>query len=158
MGSDVAGRERGGRTRAIGRVRAGWIIGAAIAGPPVLVGALLLGTSPTSDGAEVKTGDLWVGAGGYGPVSSADPDDIQDAHEALHALAAACELDTPEEAAVLAAVNRIVRFALVNPVGRFPIDDETATAESLLVVTERAVVDCVPRAAHRLRAALAKVR
>jgi len=66
------------------------------------------------------------------------------AHEALHAVGDQCRQANPDPRSISASLSVIISFALRYPVGRFPIDDETATAASLLSVTREVVAECAP--------------
>jgi hypothetical protein len=127
-----------------------WPLILAILAPPVLAGAILV---PLLWSNEPASENLWVGATPYGPISTAPPAAVQVAHHALHDIGAECIKPTPDLQTITADVDSIISFAKRYPVGRFPIDDETATASSLLLVTREAVNDCAPAEAERLDAA-----
>ncbi len=59
----------------------------------------------------------------------------------------------PDLGVIASDVDIIIAFSARYPVGRFPIDDETATASSLLLVTLEAGKDCAPAEADWLAAA-----
>ena len=96
--------------------------------------------------------DMWVGATPFGPSSTAPPADVQVVHDALHDIGAECLKSSPDFAMITMNVDSIIAFTERYPVGRFPIDDETATAVSLLVVAREATKDCAPTEATRLAA------
>jgi hypothetical protein len=116
-----------------------WPLILALAVPPVVLGILL---SVITSGNDPE--DLWVGATGFGPTSTAPAEDIQAVHNALHDIGEQCLTPTPDMSTIAADVGLITAFAQQYPVGRFPIDDETATASSFLIVTRGAVAECAP--------------
>ncbi|PZQ91451.1 MAG: hypothetical protein DI534_00190 [Leifsonia xyli] len=143
------------RDRNTGRGRAPlWPVIAAAVAPPAIGVVVLLSGVVGQDSSPSTEGDLWVGEGTFGPVSSADPEDIQVAHESLHAIGAECLRTDPNPDVIDSSVNAIVDFARRFPVGRFPIDDETATGETLLLVTRSAVTTCAPWAVSTIDAEL----
>ena len=127
-----------------------WLLIVAVLAPPVIVGTILIPalfeTGPVAE-------DMWVGANNYGPTSTAPAADIQIIHDALHDIGAQCLEATPDLDIIAADVGLIIAFSARYPVGRFPIDDETATASSLLLVTREAVKDCAPAEVDRIDAA-----
>lgn len=129
-----------------------WPLIAAITIPPIIIGALLA-SAVLPGNRPAEPGDLWVGATEYGPTSTAPPADVQAVHDALHDIGTQCLTTNPNLEAIATDVDRIIAFAQRYPVGRFPIDDETATASSLLLVTREAVKDCSPAEVDRLDAA-----
>ena len=124
-----------------------WPLIAAIAVPPVLIGALLIAALT---GTSSRESDLWFGATDYGPTSTAPATAVQVIHEALHDIGAQCLKTPPDPRAIASDVDLIIAFSEQYPVGRFPIDDETATASSLLLITREAVKDCSPTELKRL--------
>ncbi|MFK4729511.1 hypothetical protein ROT00_07480 [Agromyces mediolanus] len=88
------------------------------------------------------------------PSSSAPPAAVDAAHAALHLLGEECAPDAEPPADVAVAVDTIASFAGRYPKGRFPIDDETGTSVSLLLVARNALIDCAPAEAARLDALL----
>lgn len=127
-----------------------WPLMAAILAPPIVFGAILLPTLLTSS---PSPQDMWVGATGYGPTSTAPAADVQVIHNALHDIGAQCLEGNPDLGIIASDVDLIIAFSQRYPVGRFPIDDETATAPSLLLVTREAVKECAPAQVARLDAA-----
>jgi len=125
-----------------------WVLALAIAVPPLALAALLATVIATDT---TQSGDLWVGAADYGPASDAPPDEVQTAHDALHDIGTRCRADQPDLSAIAVDVDLVIEFARRYPTGRFPIDDETATSSSLLLVTSEAVTDCAPGEVDRLR-------
>lgn len=130
----------------------------ALVGPPIAIGALLwfvlLSTSPSNTGPE----DMWVGADEYGPASAAAPSDIRIVHEALHEIGTHCRASSPDLSVIAADVDLIIAFSQRYPLGRFPIDDESATASSLLVVTREAIKDCASANLGRIDTQLRNLR
>lgn len=125
----------------------GWPLIAAIAVPPmafaVILALMLDDPPPTAQ-------NLWVGATTFGPTSTASSTDVEVVHNALHDIGAHCLKSDPDLGVIASDVDLIIAFSRRYPVGRFPIDDETATASSLLLVTREAVTDCAPAEAERL--------
>ena len=70
-----------------------WPLIAAILAPPIIAAALLVPTLINSDPAPQ---DMWVGATGYGPTSTAPAGDVQVIHNALHDIGAQCLETTPD--------------------------------------------------------------
>lgn len=133
-----------------------WPLVLAIVGPPLLIAAVAVPMVMASTA--VERGNLWVGASPYGPSSSASAADVRAVLDALHRIGAQCLETSPDPLAVRADVTIITRFAELNPAGRFPIDDETATASSLLIVTREAVKNCVTDQVNVINAALKTVQ
>ena len=127
-----------------------WPLIVAITVPPiafaVILAVMVSSPAPTSE-------DMWVGGTAYGPTSTAPTADVQVIHNALHDIGAQCLEATPNLGIIESDVDLIIAFSARYPVGRFPIDDETATASSLLLVTRDAVKDCAPAEVERLDAA-----
>ena len=118
------------------------IVGFAVP-PAVLVGALLvIGVGLREP--DTSSSDLWVGVGTFGSARNAPAQEIDVAHSALHAIGDQCRESDPDRAVIATSVEAIIDFARRYPEGRFAIDDETATATTLLVVTRDAVIDCAP--------------
>lgn len=132
-----------------------WPLVLAIVGPPVLITALIVPMLSTDAGTE--RGNLWIGASPYGPTSTAPAADVRVVLDALHDIGAQCLTTTPDPAAIESDVTTITGFATRYPVGRFPIDDETATASSLLIVTREAVKNCQPDQVAVIDSALSRV-
>ncbi|WP_458040896.1 MULTISPECIES: hypothetical protein [Bacteria] len=130
--------------------RSRWPLITAILAPPIVAGAILV---PTLINSGPAPQDMWVGATSYGPSSTAPAADIQVVHNALHNIGAQCLETDPDMGIIAADVDEIIAFSARYPTGRFPIDDETATASSLLLVTERAVKNCAPQEIEALDAA-----
>jgi hypothetical protein len=119
----------------------------------VMVGVLLvLGLTPREP--ETSSSDLWVGPGTFGSASTATAQEIDVAHAALHAIGDQCRESDPDPVAIATSVDAIIDFARRYPEGRFPIDDETATATTLLIVTREAVTDCAPSEVAKIDAAI----
>jgi hypothetical protein len=98
---------------------------------------LLAGTDPTAE-----------------PKSPAPREAVDDAHTALHRIGAACGERPDLTGDISAEVTEILTFAERYPTGRFPIDDQTGTSLSLLLVVREALRDCDPRQADRVNGAL----
>jgi hypothetical protein len=130
------------KTPAAEAKRPRWPLVLAIVGPPVLIAGVFVPMLLV--GAETQRGNLWVGATPYGPISRAPAADVRAVLHALHDIGAQCLKPTPDPTAIESDVTIITGFAQLYPVGRFPIDDETATASSLLIVTREAVKNCSP--------------
>lgn len=128
-----------------------WPVIAAITGPPVIFAALL---TTALAGVGSNESDLWVGATDFGPTSEAPAGAVDVIHDALHLIGAQCLKSHPDLRAIASDVDLIVAFSQKYPVGRFPIDDETATASSLLLVTSEAVKGCAPAELDRLQDSL----
>jgi hypothetical protein len=88
------------------------------------------------------------------PTVSATAAEIQAAHDALHHIGEECAAPGDTSPDVATDVATITAFAARYPVGRFPIDDETGTAVSLLLVTRQALEGCAPEEAARVAALL----
>lgn len=137
------------------RARPLWPLIVALIVPPVVIGVSLYAVAA---GENPESGqDLWVGEGSRDPLSDATSAQIDRAHEALHEIGSECSASTADVNAIAAAVDLIIAFGTAHPVGRFPIDDETATATSLLVVVKRAVQDCAPGEVEQVDAAIARL-
>jgi hypothetical protein len=131
-----------------------WPLILALTVPPIIIGALL---TTALAGPRSSETDLWVGATDYGPTSKAPAGAVQIIHAALHDIGAQCLKTPPDLRAIASDVDLIIAFSQRYPVGRFPIDDETATASSLLIVTRQAIKDCAPENAARVNAQLARL-
>lgn len=85
-------------------------------------------------------------------VSSAPPERVQQVHEVLHRIGDLCRStgDESRPALVASGVDVIVSFVRQFPEGSFPIDDETGTTLSLLLVTREALRTCDPVSAARV--------
>ncbi|GHF12657.1 hypothetical protein GCM10011600_11800 [Pseudolysinimonas yzui] len=127
-----------------------WPLILAIIVPPSVLVAVLI---PSLSNPGPTTQDMWVGATPFGPTSEASAGEVEIIHEALHDIGAQCAETDPDLRAIAAHVDRIIEFSQRYPVGRFPIDDETATASSLLLVTREAVKTCAPAEVARIDAA-----
>ena len=119
----------------------------AIVAPPLAVAAVLVAAISNP---EPAAQDLWVGASPFGPTSAATAGEIEVAHVALHEIGAQCLADDPDLGVIAEDVDRIIEFSQRFPIGRFPIDDETATASSLLLIAREAVKSCAPAEADRI--------
>lgn len=128
-----------------------WPLIVALLAPPAMIGAMLVSTFRNG---EVTPEDMWVGATTFGPTSTAPTDAVQAIHDALHDIGTECRAARPDFGAITADVDSIIAFAERYPIGRFPIDDETATVASLLLVTKEATNDCAPADAARIEASL----
>lgn len=138
------------------RRKPAWPVVAAVTLPPVVVVVVVVVASLAA-GASAPTiveGDMWVGAEEFGPASSASPEDVQVAHDALHVIGEQCLEADPDRDVIVMSVDSILDFAQRYPTGRFPIDDETATATTLLVVTRDAVEKCAAWAVPEVEAEL----
>jgi hypothetical protein len=122
----------------------------AVIAPPVALAAVLM---PALSMSEPAGQNLWVGASPFGPTSTAPAGEIEIIHEALHEIGAQCLANYPDFGVIAADVDRIIEFSQQYPVGRFPIDDETATASSILLITLEAVKTCSPAEVNRIDAA-----
>lgn len=129
-----------------------WPLTTAITLPPILIGGLVAAAIILGDGSE--NNDLWVGGTDYGPTSAAPPSEVQAIHAALHEIGTQCLEAAPDVGAIRSDIDLITGFAERYPIGRFPIDDETATAASLLIVIREAVEDCAPAEVGRIDALL----
>lgn len=127
-----------------------WPVILAIVAPPVALAAVLM---PALSSPGPAAQDLWVGASPFGPTSTAPAGEVMVVHEALHDIGAQCLATDPDLGVIAADVDRIIEFSQRYPVGRFPIDDETATASSLLLVAREAVKTCALAEVDRLDAA-----
>ena len=128
-----------------------WPLIAAFAVPPVIFAALL---TTALAGVGSNESDLWVGATEFGPTSKAPEGAVQVIHVALHDIGAQCLKPRPALREIASDVDLIIAFSQQYPAGRFPIDDETATASSLLLVTIEAVKACAPAELDRLKDSL----
>lgn len=111
----------------------------------VLLAMLVWAAAPSPNDSRDAAGAL---APAPEPVSSAPAAAIQAAHDALHHIGSECGASVAAPPNVDADVSTITGFARRYPVGRFPIDDETGTAVSLLLVTRQALEDCAPAKAE----------
>lgn len=82
--------------------------------------------------------------------------EVDVAHQALHDLGDACAQQEPSRSpsAVSQATESLLRFATRHPDGRFPIDDETGTTLSLLLVVRDELSTCAPELRPRVDALL----
>lgn len=131
-----------------------WPLILAIVVPPSVLIAVLI---PSLSNPGPTTQNMWVGTTPFGPTSAATASEVEIVHEALHDIGALCAVTDPDLRAIAARVDRIIEFSQRYPVGRFPIDDETATASSLLV-TREAVKSCAPAEVDRIDAARQQTR
>lgn len=101
---------------------------------------------------------VYAGPAGPSPeaTSTAPAAAIRRIHIALLDIGRECLLPaaTRVPARIDADVDTILRFTRDYPVGRFVIEDETGSAQSLLLVTRQALRDCSPRNAARIDARL----
>ena len=90
------------------------------------------------------------------PSSSAPPAAVQQIHDALHGLGDQCEPVRSDRSkpSINRDVTTILAFAQRYPEGRFPIDDETGSVLSLLLVARDALRSCEPAEAARVNKAL----
>ena len=90
------------------------------------------------------------------PKDQAPDDQARRVHRALHAIGAICESRTGQGRAALVRrqVDTIVDFARRYPSVSFPIDDETGTTVSLLILVRDEVRDCAPSLTEEVNAAL----
>lgn len=81
--------------------------------------------------------------------STPPPVEVRQVHETLHGFRAWCRpgADTQARRQLERGARMIVRFARHYPQARFPIDDETGTALSVLLVTRNELRECAPAAA-----------
>lgn len=121
------------------RRRPRWPLITAFTVPPVIFAVVL---TAAFGGANTNGSDLWVGATEFGPTSKAPEGAVQVIHVALHDIGAQCLKPRPALREIASDVDLIIAFSQQYPAGRFPIDDETATASSLLLVTIEAVKAC----------------
>lgn len=85
------------------------------------------------------------------------PQEVRRVHAVLHGIEEACSgsrVGPRVSASLEANANTIVRFARKYPQVRFPIDDESGRALSLLLVAREALLPCAPLAAARVDRAL----
>lgn len=90
------------------------------------------------------------------PVSNAPAVEITRVHNALHRIGAQCR-EAPvagRQARIDRAVEEVLSFVRRYPEGRFPIDDETGTPLSLLLVVRDELRGCAPDSAARVNRAL----
>lgn len=90
------------------------------------------------------------------PSSSAPPAEVERLHKALHNLGEQCEPVRSDRSkpSINRHVATILAFARRYPEGRFPIDDETGSVLSLLLVARDTLRPCEPVEAARVNRAL----
>ena len=90
------------------------------------------------------------------PSSSAPPAQVEGVHQALHRLGDQCEpvRNDRSKSVIKRDVDTILAFARRYPEGRFPIDDETGSVLSLLLVARDTLRPCEPAEAARVDRAL----
>jgi hypothetical protein len=90
------------------------------------------------------------------PEEQAPEEQAQNVHRALHAIGTICESRAPRgrTARVRRHVDTILDFARRYPSVSFPIDDETGTTVSLLIVVRDGVRTCAPSLTGKVNAAL----
>lgn len=133
-----------------------WALLIFVAGALVLGSAAALGMVLAVPPGPVPAGGTTGDPASAEAASGAPDNEVQRVHEALHRIGSLCGAkgrNTPP-AGMDANVAVILSFATRYPAGRFPIDDETGTALSLLMVTREAVRDCAPAAAANVNQAL----
>ncbi|MEU1273230.1 hypothetical protein [Streptomyces sp. NPDC005799] len=84
-------------------------------------------------------------------------DQIQPVHNALHDIDARCgrkAATISDQAQLQRDADGVVAFARRYPDARFPIDDESGTTLSLLLVTRQGLLTCAPEAAATVNQAL----
>ncbi|MFJ9011654.1 hypothetical protein [Streptomyces canus] len=85
-------------------------------------------------------------------------DQVQPVHDALHDIDARCggnaTAASSDQAPLQRDADRVVAFARRYPNARFPIDDESGTTLSLLLVTRQGLLTCAPEAAATVDRAL----
>ncbi|MFF6829845.1 hypothetical protein [Streptomyces longwoodensis] len=81
---------------------------------------------------------------------------VRPVHEALHGIDAICRTKSGrvKQASLARAADTVIDFSRRYPNARFPIDDETGTTLSLLLVTRQGLRDCAPALAARVDRAL----
>ena len=127
------------------------LIGVAIVGTLIL-GTVLLNSGPSPD----PPAAVVPSAQSPEPRSSAPPAQVEGVHQALHSLGDQCEPVRSDRSkpSINRDVNTILAFARRYPEGRFPIDDETGSVLSLLLVARDALRPCEPAEASRVDRAL----
>lgn len=125
-----------------------WPLIAAIVVPAIIGLLIVLFVVPRTDQPVVRVNDPLSEP--TEPPSPASAAEVQVIHNALHDIGARCRnASTPPET-IDADVDAILAFSERYPVGRFPIDDETGNAVSLLLLTREALQDCAPDASARV--------
>ncbi|KPC71789.1 hypothetical protein ADL35_32930 [Streptomyces sp. NRRL WC-3753] len=81
---------------------------------------------------------------------------VRPVHEALHDIDAACGTNGGHSGrtSLTRDVDTVIDFSRRYPEARFPIDDETGSTLSLLLVTRQSMRDCAPALAARVDRAL----
>ncbi|WP_280909020.1 hypothetical protein [Streptomyces sp. SAI-090] len=82
---------------------------------------------------------------------------VRPVHEALHDIDAVCRAEGGgggEQASLTRDVDTIIDFSRRYPDARFPIDDETGSTLSLLLVTRQSMRECAPDLGARVDRAL----
>lgn len=111
---------------------------------------------------------LWGGSGrGSGSSTVAEPTptgsfatpptaQVRPVHQALHDIDATCRAKARdgERTSLTHNVDTIIDFSRRYPEARFPIDDETGSTLSLLLVTRQSMRECAPDLAIRVDRAL----
>ena len=105
--------------------------------------------------------------GGTGSAATAEPSatasfvtppsaQVRPVHEALHDIDAVCRAKdkSARQTTLTRDVDTIIEFSRRYPDARFPIDDETGTTLSLLLVTRQSMRTCAPALATRVDGAL----
>jgi len=81
---------------------------------------------------------------------------VRPVHEALHDIDATCRAkgQSGEQTSLARDADTVIAFSQRYPDARFPIDDETGTTLSLLLVTRQGLRGCAPVLAARVNQAL----
>jgi hypothetical protein len=81
---------------------------------------------------------------------------VRPVHEALHDIDATCRAkgQSGEQTSLARDADTVIAFSRRYPDARFPIDDETGTTLSLLLVTRQGLRDCAPVLTARVNQAL----
>ncbi|MFF9136699.1 hypothetical protein ACF09G_03885 [Streptomyces albogriseolus] len=105
--------------------------------------------------------------GGNGPAATMTPSataasvtppaaQVRPVHEALHDIDARCRAkgEGGKQTSLTRDIDTIIDFSRRYPDARFPIDDETGSTLSLLLVARQSMRDCAPALAARVDRAL----
>ena len=131
-----------------------WAVAATVAGALAVAGVVAVRDRSGGSSGSAATATASAAAPAVTPPAAR----VRPVHEALHDIDATCRATVKGESGKQASLARdadtVITFSRRYPNARFPIDDETGTTLSLLLVTRQGLRDCAPALAARVDRAL----